>query len=552
MSPTHPTPAPQGARPDTASRLQLLDAVRRSQQADDAHTAAHRALDKATAAATKARKDHLRARAAATTATASLTAARHQRADAYRAARNANRDLGNLYRRHATGRGTTTWRRADLGAALQAAVPAAALTDLTGTPTRRALLAAIWQAEQATNAYADAQAAYSSAVRAAAAAQQELARARAIAADAHGRLEETRRTAGPKLRRTFLAARTAGQNLSAQFRPYAVGYGVGGGGRGALAGGLLGELAAAPLDLLHAADVIAVFSSGGKDSVCMLHTVVEGARQAGVLDRVVVVHADLGDQTEWPGVRDLARRQAERYGLRFVVVTAEDGQAEPEADGKRPPLGLHGLVRRRGKFPDAARRLCTATLKRAPGDKLITAVLKELGLSRQALVVTCMGIRAAESPARSRKPVLDLNTRTSSGTRLSLTWHSLFTWSDDDVWQAIHDHALEYHEVYDALLPRLSCVLCVLAGRAALVRSVRLCNALGLSLPALYLRLQTDIGHLFKAGLSLADIIAEANALDAEHGPLTWNRGDAIATRFGEAAAHDYLARLALSIPVSH
>ncbi|MEY2231618.1 phosphoadenosine phosphosulfate reductase family protein [Streptomyces sp. BF23-19] len=44
-----------------------------------------------------------------------------------------------------------------------------------------------------------------------------------------------------------------------------------------------------------------------------------------------------------------------------------------------------------------------------------------------------------------------------------LTWHPILELSETDVWQQIADAALEYHPVYDAVSPRLSCVFCVLA-----------------------------------------------------------------------------------------
>lgn len=49
----------------------------------------------------------------------------------------------------------------------------------------------------------------------------------------------------------------------------------------------------APVPSLTDYDVILVNSSAGKDSQASLDVVVEQARAAGVLDRVVVVHADL-------------------------------------------------------------------------------------------------------------------------------------------------------------------------------------------------------------------------------------------------------------------
>jgi hypothetical protein len=52
-------------------------------------------------------------------------------------------------------------------------------------------------------------------------------------------------------------------------------------------------------------DVILVNSSAGKDSQATLDVVAGAARETRVLDRLVVVYADLGD-AEWDGVPELA------------------------------------------------------------------------------------------------------------------------------------------------------------------------------------------------------------------------------------------------------
>jgi 3'-phosphoadenosine 5'-phosphosulfate sulfotransferase (PAPS reductase)/FAD synthetase len=353
-------------------------------------------------------------------------------------------------------------------------------------------------------------------------------------------------TARSKAIRTYRAAQAANQRLTTAYAPYVHGS-ASGGRRTDIAAELLAQVVAMPVQMLRSADVIAVQSSAGKDSVVTLHLVKELADAAGVLHKVVIVHCDLGEESEWPGVPELARRQAARYGLRFITVRAENREADPGEDGTRPALGLLGLVERRGLWPDAGRRLCTATLKRAPADVLVTALVRELGLREQALVLVCMGIRAGESAARAKKDDLLLNVRISSGNRMVLTWHPAFRLSEDDVWRTITDHALEYHEVYDALLPRLSCVFCVLAGRDALVRAARICFALGLEHPRLFAEVESRTRNSFKEKLTMAEIIAEARRLDAEEGPLRWERGDAIAHRFGAQAAADYLARLDLA-----
>ncbi|MFK0294280.1 hypothetical protein ACIQU6_27935 [Streptomyces sp. NPDC090442] len=48
------------------------------------------------------------------------------------------------------------------------------------------------------------------------------------------------------------------------------------------------------------------------------------AAKIGVLHRVVIVHADLGD-IEWEGTRQLAEEQARLLGVRFEVVKTEGG-----------------------------------------------------------------------------------------------------------------------------------------------------------------------------------------------------------------------------------
>src|SRR4051794_34273772 len=96
-------------------------------------------------------------------------------------------------------------------------------------------------------------------------------------------------------------------------------------------------------------DVILVNSSAGKDSQASLDVAVEAARAADVLDRVLVVHADLGDN-EWPGTGELAAEHAAHYGLPFKTVRREyDGEVETILDRGQ----------KRGMWPDAARRWCS-------------------------------------------------------------------------------------------------------------------------------------------------------------------------------------------------
>lgn len=304
--------------------------------------------------------------------------------------------------------------------------------------------------------------------------------------------------------------------------------------RAVAAADLLGPLAAAPAALMRAAHKICIQSSGGKDSVVAMLRTVQWAWQADVMHKLIVVHSNLGD-AEWPGVTALVLRQAERFGLDVRVV---------EPDG-----GFLGMVTKRKRWPDSKRRLCTSTLKRDALTPLLTEFVDELDLpaGEQAIILNVFGIRAEESPARRLKESLSVDPRASSANRLVLTWNIIHHLTETEVWQDIADHRLEYHEVYDADVPRLSCIFCVLAGVRWLTRAARICFALGMDAPEVWTKLEAEIGHSFKQNVSLADIVAEARRLDAEEGPLTWRRGDAIRRALGEKTAADYLRSLGLA-----
>ncbi|WP_432156114.1 phosphoadenosine phosphosulfate reductase family protein [Streptomyces sp. bgisy153] len=344
-------------------------------------------------------------------------------------------------------------------------------------------------------------------------------------------LGDSERAAAGRLRRAVTAARAANDSFARAWAS-ATGGAPGDGGPRAAADRLLTELASMPLELIRSVDAITVQSSAGKDSVVLLDRIATWAKEAGCLDKVVVVHADL-QGADWPGVRELAERQALRYGLRFVTV--------------RSPKTFLSMVEGRGMFPDAQNRLCTATLKRDEAAKLFTEIAQALGLSEQAVILNCLGIRAAESPARRRKRHLAVDKRASTQRRLVLTWHAVFDLTEADVWARIASRTLEYHPVYDTLIPRLSCTYCILAPFDVLVEATRLCWLWNLDTPADYVDVEQRIGHRFTHKFSLADVVAEARSREKTDGPIAFEPGDAIRRHVGEPAAAAYLKRLGLT-----
>ncbi|MFI9410138.1 phosphoadenosine phosphosulfate reductase domain-containing protein [Nocardia gamkensis] len=257
--------------------------------------------------------------------------------------------------------------------------------------------------------------------------------------------------------------------------------------------------------------------SGGKDSQALLDVLVELFSEAGVLDRVTTVHADMG-RSDWPGTVELAREHAEHYGLRHERVA-------------RTGCDLLDRVAERGKWPDKDRRWCTSDFKRGPIRRVITALVAEsraAGLTgRQVRVLNIMGHRAEESPQRRRalpfvhepgatclcaactKARAQGRATTSgvSNTRRHVdTWLPIHGWTVQDVWARIASAATRPHPAYAAGFPRASCVFCVLSSRGALVRAARLFPELA----AQYAAVEHAIGHRFRADRSMADIITEA------------------------------------------
>lgn len=251
-------------------------------------------------------------------------------------------------------------------------------------------------------------------------------------------------------------------------------------------------------------DVILVSSSAGKDSQALLDRVARLARAAGVEERVTVAHADLKDM-EWPETAELAAEHARSYGLRFELVAKEG----PD---------LLDSVEKRNMWPDAARRWCTSSFKRQPILKLITALCEEARPRRRRArgkkrpnapapppvrVLSCMGMRAAESPARAKKESLYRDERASSGRRTIDVWLTIFAWSDDEVWDRVSGCGTRVHSAYSKNLSRASCCLCVLSSKKDLVTAAKLRPELARR----YAAVEQKTGHSFRKDLSMKEIL---------------------------------------------
>ncbi len=256
-------------------------------------------------------------------------------------------------------------------------------------------------------------------------------------------------------------------------------------------------------------DVIEISSSGGKDSQAMVFHVAALLRERGLLDRGVVVHADLG-RVEWNGTREVAEAQAQQAGLRFM------SRARPQGD-------LLAHVERMGKWPMPTQRYCTADHKRGQILVVLTVLAAEararhswLGPKSRVRILNCVGLRAEESPGRKRASPFRLSARGSSSRQQIDMWLPIHGWTEAEVWDAVRASRAPIHPAYAAGLPRASCVFCIYAPEDAL----RIAAQHNPALLAEYVEVEQRIGHTFRRHLPIAKVAADVAAGLGASGPV--------------------------------
>ena len=221
----------------------------------------------------------------------------------------------------------------------------------------------------------------------------------------------------------------------------------------------------------HGALVVLNYS-GGKDSQAMTILVTRVVPRKQLL----VVHAPLGE-VEWPGTVEHIE-DAIPSGVPLILAHTASGKS------------LLKRIEKRGRFPDAGRRFCTSDLKRGPIERELRRYLKA-NPRFGGLVVSAMGMRAAESPARSKLTPWKRNSRNSKAGREWFDWLPIHALETPDVFRIIHEAGQVPHWAYAAGMSRVSCSFCILASRADLRRAAELRP----DLYARYAALERRIGH---------------------------------------------------------
>lgn len=221
--------------------------------------------------------------------------------------------------------------------------------------------------------------------------------------------------------------------------------------------------------------------SGGKDSQAMCRYLTSNGFIINSL-----VHADLG-RIEWKETKKHCELLADEYNVPLRVVHRNDGLDLVDYWKRRMQL-LKGT----GKpfWSSSKQRYCTSDLKRGPINNYFTST----GLD---FIISCEGIRADESTARSKKIPLSIRSNSSTyyegmtveraidnfqpGKKLILNWYPIFHLTLDDVWatygmdahnlllarrlykeEGFVPPAWPFHPAYVYGNDRLSCMFCIL------------------------------------------------------------------------------------------
>lgn len=232
--------------------------------------------------------------------------------------------------------------------------------------------------------------------------------------------------------------------------------------------------------------------SGGKDSQAML------IRLLKIVPRkqLIVIHASLGE-VEWPGALEHAEKQAGDAGLPFIVARSVKTFFQ---------MVEHRYAVRPGPnspcWPSASNRQCTSDLKRGPIEREVRRYAKAHGFTK---IVSCMGIRAQESPGRAKQEAWKRNDGQSIAGREWFIWLPIHTLTREDVLAEIAAAGQQLHWAYAAGNDRLSCMFCIMGSRRDLQNAARHNPAL----LAKYLEIEQRTGYtMHQSRKSLGELVA--------------------------------------------
>lgn len=299
---------------------------------------------------------------------------------------------------------------------------------------------------------------------------------------------------------------------------------------------------AAPTSLedLHRADDIVVSSSGGVDSVVTLLHTFEVCREAGVLGKLSVVHADMGEQ-EHKGSAELVKSQCDAFGVPLTIVRRNVAKACAEGTCSHPGPPDKGSLIDQWEHKQTHSRVgssnCQGTSdhKIGPIRRHYTALAKAhkaAGNTEPHRLIEVVGLAAHEGNSRkcrlqgggkkdlAPKTVSPLggrfecstDSKLSNSKRLTTTWWPIADVEKTVIWEEAARALVQYGADIDqdtySVLPRYSCQVCVFASRDAL-------NVQAQRNPELFARvveIEKTWERAWDSKFSLADVWADVQA----------------------------------------
>jgi 3'-phosphoadenosine 5'-phosphosulfate sulfotransferase (PAPS reductase)/FAD synthetase len=254
-------------------------------------------------------------------------------------------------------------------------------------------------------------------------------------------------------------------------------------------------------ELIRAGALFVANHSGGKDSQAML------IRLLAIVPReqLIVVHASLGE-VEWPGALEHAEIQARNAGVPFIVARAVKTFFE---------MVEHRFAVRPGPnspcWPSATNRQCTSDLKRGPIQREVRRYAKAHGFTQ---IVTCMGLRAAESAGRAKREFFRKNDTVSNSVATWFEWLPIHALTTEEVFATIRNAGQEPHWAYAAGNDRLSCMFCIMGSRRDLQNAARHNPAL----LAKYIEIEQRTGYtMHQSRKPLAEMAATNFQRESQH-----------------------------------
>lgn len=142
----------------------------------------------------------------------------------------------------------------------------------------------------------------------------------------------------------------------------------------------------------------------------------------------------------------LAKMAGVKFDAVYHLTTVDPPQLvyhvrkHPEVKIDRPKESMWKLIVRKRMPPTRLKRYCCEIFKERGG----------------AGRVVMTGIRAEESPKRSRRGMVERCYKDSTKTYL----HPIIDWKFEDVWQFLRENKIEYCKLYDEGFKRLGCIMC--------------------------------------------------------------------------------------------